>query len=209
MRSLVSALLLWTSLLCGQSQRDLAAQRGIHFGAAVDPTHLTESGYAETLAREFNQVEPEGAMKFAPIHPGPTTYNFAPADSIVAFAQAHEMAVRGHTLVWYNQLPGWLTSAGYTPTQLSDIQQNHIQEVVGRYAGKVYAWDVVNEAFNSDGSLRTYLWYGPPGIGLTGTGYIEQAIRWAHAADPNALLFYNDYSAETVNPKSDAIYKMA
>ena len=119
------------------------------------------------------------------------------------------MSARGHTLVWYNQLPGWLTSGGYTPAQLSSILQEHISTVVGRYAGRVYAWDVVNEAFNGDGTLRSYFWYNSPGIGLPGTGYIEQAFRWAHAADPKALLFYNDYSAETINQKSDAIYRMA
>jgi len=205
---------LLAALLCAgaafpQSLRDLADQRGIKIGAAVDPSHFTESLYATTLAREFNQAEPENAMKFGPIHPGLTTYNFDPADQIVDFAQSHSMAIRGHNLVWYNQLPGWLTSANYTPEQLSSILQDHINTVAGRYAGKLSAWDVVNEAFNGDGTLRSYLWYDSPGIGLKGTGYIEQAFRWAHAADPKALLFYNDYSAETINTKSDAIYRMA
>ena len=195
--------------LFGQALRDLAGQRGIKVGAAVDPQYFAETAYATTLAREFNQVEPENAMKFGPIHPGPATYDFGPADAIVAFAQTNGMAVRGHNLVWYNQLPGWLTTGGYTPAQLSSILLDHINTVVGRYAGPLYAWDVVNEAFNDDGSLRSFLWYDSPGIGLTGTGYIEQALRWAHAADPTALLFYNDYSAEIVNKKSDAIYKMA
>jgi uncharacterized protein (TIGR03437 family) len=119
------------------------------------------------------------------------------------------MATRGHNLVWYNQLPNWLTGGNNTPAQLSAILQDHINTVVGRYAGQLYAWDVVNEAFNGDGTLRSFLWYDSPGIGVSGTGYIEQAFRWAHAADPKALLFYNDYSAETINTKSDAIYGMA
>jgi endo-1,4-beta-xylanase len=112
------------------------------------------------------------------------------------------MAVRGHTLVWHNQVAGWVRNGNYTPEQLSSILEEHIGTVVGHFAGKVYAWDVVNEAFETDGSLRKTVWSGSP-------GYIEQAFKWAHAADPKALLFYNDYSAEVVNRKSDAIYEMA
>lgn len=196
-------------ILSAQSLRSLADERGIHFGAAVAPSHFSETAYASVLAREFNQVEPENAMKFGPIHPAPDTYNFAPADAIVAFAQAHGMAVRGHTLVWHNQRPAWLTGGTFTPDQLFSILQDHIKKVVGHYAGKVYAWDVVNEAFESDGTLRKTMWSHAPGIGLEGAGYIEQALKWAHDTDPKALLFYNDFSAETVNQKSDAIFKMA
>ncbi len=195
--------------LLSQALRDAASERGVRVGSATDPSHFNEAAYTATLSREFSQVEPENAMKFGPIHPGPTTYNFAPADQIVAFAQANQMAVRGHTLVWYNQLPSWVTSGTHTPDQLSSILQDHINAVMGHYAGQVYAWDVVNEAFNDNGTLRSYVWSDSPGIGLSGTGYIEQALRWAHAADPNALLFYNDYNAEGLNAKSDAIYKMA
>ncbi len=188
--------------LGAQSLRSLAGERGIHIGAAVAPAHFGEAEYTATLAREFNQVEPENAMKFGPIHPGPKTYNFEPADSVVEFAQEHKMAVRGHTLVWHNQVAGWVRSGNFSLEQLAAILEEHIRTVVGRYAGKVYAWDVVNEAFESDGSPRKTLWSGS-------AGYIEQAFRWAHTADPKALLFYNDFSAEVVNRKSDAIYKMA
>jgi endo-1,4-beta-xylanase len=119
------------------------------------------------------------------------------------------MVMRGHTLVWHRQNPAWVANGEHTSAQLATILQEHIKAVVGHYAGKVYAWDVVNEAFNDDGTMRSTVWFDAPGIGLAGTAYIEQALRWAHAADPPALLFYNDYSAEWVNPKSDAIYKMA
>ncbi len=185
-----------------QSLRDLADQRGIRIGAAADPSHFTETAYAGTLSREFNQIEPENAMKFQPIHPGIGAYSFGQADSIVAFGRQHSMAVRGHTLVWHSQVPDWVTKGGYTPEQLSTILQDHINTVVTHYAGQVYAWDVVNEAFNDDGTLRSTIWSGTP-------GYIEQALRWAHTADPAALLFVNDFSAEGINAKSDAIYKMA
>jgi endo-1,4-beta-xylanase len=185
-----------------QSLRILADARGIHFGAAVAPAHFGEEAYSATLAREFNQVEPENAMKFGPVHPKPETYNFGPADSIVQFAQTHQMAVRGHTLVWHNQVANWVKEGNYSPEQLSKILHDHINALVSRFAGKVYAWDVVNEAFDTDGGLRKTIWSNSP-------GYIEQALRWARAADPKALLFYNDYNAEGVNRKSDAIYKMA
>jgi len=119
------------------------------------------------------------------------------------------MAVRGHTLVWHNQNPGWVTGGKHTPEQLFAILQDHIKTVVGHYAGQVYAWDVANEAFNNNGTLRSTIWSDAPGIGLNGSGYIEQALQWAHAADPKALLFYNDFGAEPISAKSDAIYKMA
>lgn len=201
----------WVCLLplVAQTLRQAADQRGIRTGAAVDPSHFSETAYATTLSREYSQAQPENVMKFGLIHPGVNTYDFSAADAIVAFAQANNMSVRGHTLVWYNQNPTWLTSGNYTSAQLFTILQSHIATVVGHYAGQVYAWDVVNEAFNDDGTMRSTIWYDSPGIGLTGTAYIEQALRWAHAADPQALLFYNDYGAEASNTKSDAIYKMA
>jgi endo-1,4-beta-xylanase len=192
-----------------QPLRDLAGERGIRFGAAVEPSFITaEPLYGETLAREYNQVEPENAMKFGPIHPRIDAYDFAKADAVVKFGREHGMAVRGHTLVWHSQNPSWLTGGGFNSTQLADILQRHIQTVAGRYAGQVYAWDVVNEAFDG-GGLRSTIWYNTPGIGLPETGYIEQAFRWAHDADPAALLFYNDYGAEGLNEKSNAIYAMA
>lgn len=196
--------LLFATLLPAQPLRSIAA---IRLGAAVNPTYFGEAAYANTLATEFSQVEPENAMKFGPIEPNPGSFNWNQPDQIVAFAQAHHMFVRGHTMVWHQQNPTWLNSLA--PGDLSTALHNHIQTVLSRYAGKVYAWDVVNEAFNDNGTLRSTLWSDSPGIGLSGTAYIEQAFRWAHDADPQALLFYNDYGAEAVNTKSDAIYKMA
>lgn len=205
---------MWLALACcaglpAQSLRELAAERGVRISAAAEPNRLSEASYASTLSREFDQLEPENAMKFGPIHPARSTYNFTGADALAAFARANNMGVRGHTLVWHSQNPGWLTGGNFAPEQLSSILQEHISTVVRRYAGQVNAWDVVNEAFNDNGTLRSTLWYNNPGIGLAGTGYMEQAFRWAHEADPKALLFYNDYSAETINAKSNAIYEMA
>jgi endo-1,4-beta-xylanase len=160
-----------------QGLRDLAAERGIRFGAAADPSFFAEGLYADTLAREYSQIEPENAMKFGPIHPQVNGYSFGTADSVVAFGRAHGMAVRGHTLVWHNQNPTWLTSGAYSSSQLSSILHDHIQTVVSHYKGQVYGGDAVNEAFDDTGNLRSTIWSDSPGIGLTGTGYIEQAFR--------------------------------
>ncbi len=199
--------------------REAGNARNVIVGAAAAPSHLDEPEYALTLAQQFRQLEPENQMKFQVVHarPGSDTsaYDFAPADRLVAFAYQHDMLVRGHCLVWHQQIAEWvksgIASQNYDSRALSDILQNHISTVMRHYAGKVWAWDVVNEAFNNNGTLRSTVWYDAPGIGFAGkgTGYIEQSFRWAHAADPAAKLFYNDYDAETINPKSNAIYAMA
>ena len=195
--------------------RSAAASHGVTVGAAVSSRRLNDLEFTEILQSEFSQLEPENEMKFALIHPRPDTdpqpYNFSGADALVSFARAHGLLVRGHTLVWHKQLPNWVSGGGHTETELGTILRDHIATVVSRYESDVYAWDVVNEAFNSDGSLRDTVWYDKPGIGDAGEGtkYIEQAFRWARAANPKAKLFYNDFDAEPINPKSDAIYAMA
>lgn len=190
--------------------RDAADRIGLLVGAAVDPAHFSEPEYAGTLAREFNMVEPENAMKRPHTEPAPGRFDFGPGDSVVSFAEAHQMKVRGHNLLWGIHNPAWLENGQFTPAELHDIMQRHITTVAGHFAGKVFAWDVVNEAFDKNGALADSIWFDRPGIGLAdqGTAYIEQAFRWAHEADPKALLFYNDYAAEGLNAKSDAVYAM-
>jgi len=188
----------------GEPLRDLAAQRGFYVGAAVSVDALrNEPAYAELLARTYNQVTPENVMKFGPIHPAPDIFNWNDADALVEFAEAHGMRVRGHTLVWHKQLASWITQGNLTADEARAALQDHITQVVGRYKGRVAAWDVVNEAFQDDGSLRKSVWHT-----LIGPEYIELAFRWAHEADPDAKLFYNDYNGEELNAKSDAIYAM-
>jgi len=182
--------------------RDLAGSRQV--GTAVGLPQLdTDTKYAEILAREFNSVTPENAMKWGPVERVQGTFDWSGADEIVAFAQAHGQKVRGHTLVWHSQLPGWLSDGAFTGTQLGEILKNHIATEVGRYAGKIYAWDVVNEAFADDGTWRDTIWLR----GL-GQGYVADAFRWAHAADPGAKLYINDYDVEGINAKSDALYNL-
>jgi endo-1,4-beta-xylanase len=178
-------------------------------GTAVRPSQLSEQAYASTLAREFNMVEAEDAMKWWVLRPGRATYDFRQGDKVVRFAQAHQMKVRGHCLVWGRYNPDWLTQGHFPCRQLSRLLREHITRVMKHYAGQVFAWDVINEALDENGSVRDSPWHNQPGIGSpTGTAYIEQVFRWARKADPNALLFYNEAEGEGLNRKSDAIYAM-
>jgi endo-1,4-beta-xylanase len=120
------------------------------------------------------------------------------------------MKIRGHCLVWDHDNPEWLAQRKLAPAQLSELLQQHITRVMQHYAGQVFAWDVVNEALDQMGRFKDSPWYNQPGIGFSGQGsaYVAQAFRWAHAADPKALLFYNDNGAEGLTPKSDAVYTM-
>jgi endo-1,4-beta-xylanase len=194
--------------------RIAAEPHHILLGSAAASSFLTETEYANILGSEFSQLQAENEMKFGIIHPRPDSdpqpYDFRGGDALVAFAHAHNMAVRGHTLVWHNRLSPWVKDGSYSSPQLSQILHGHIDTVMKHYASKVYAWDVVNEAFNDDGTMRHTIWYDQPGIGSgAGTAYLEQVFRWARVADPTAKLFYNDYDAEEINTKSDAIYAMA
>ena len=186
------------------SLRSLAGAQGFYMGAAVAVPPLQSNAlYGATLSREYNMVVPENVMKMGPLRPSRTTFDFSAADRLVAFARANGMAVRGHNLVWHQQLPGWLTGGQFSRAELLDILQQHISTVVGHYQGQITAWDVVNEAVGDNGQLRSSPW-------LSGIGpeYIADAFRWAHAADPKALLFYNDYGGEGLGFKSDAIYEL-
>jgi len=183
--------------------RALAQQAGIRIGSAGDRgfrwTGTDGSNFRAILSREFSVLTPENDMKFDHVHPAPTTYYFAGADSLVTFAQQNQMSVRGHTLVWHQQLPSWVNSAASAQSALVD----HITTVVGHFKGKLLAWDVVNEAFNDDGTRRSTYWSDH-----IGPSYIELAFRTARAADPDVPLFYNDYNIEGLGSKSDSVYAM-
>jgi endo-1,4-beta-xylanase len=197
--------------LLAQTLRERADKAGVLVGTAVVPQLFSEAPYAATLAREFNMIEPENAMKWGAIRPSRDKFNFTPGDQVVEFAKAHGQKVRGHCLLWGKYNPAWLARGQFTPAQLSDLMREHITTVAKHFTNRVFAWDVVNESFDAQGAMEHSIWYDSPGIGLAGkgTGYIEQAFRWARAADPKALLFYNDYDTEGLNAKSDAVYAMA
>jgi endo-1,4-beta-xylanase len=178
--------------------RDLAKRPLI--GTAVDMAALaSDATYKRAIEREFNTVTPENVMKWETVEPQQGVTDFSQGDALIRFARANHQIVRGHTLVWHSQLPAWLTSGTFTPTQLRDILRRHIFEEAGHFRGRIYAWDVVNEAFNEDGTLRDTIW-----LRALGPGYIADAFRWAHQADPKAKLYYNDYNLESIGPKSDA-----
>jgi endo-1,4-beta-xylanase len=176
-------------------------------GVAVAPGNLT-GDEAELILQQFNSLTPENAMKMGPIHPEENRYYWNDADSIVNFAQRHGLKVRGHNLCWHNQTPQWLfkDSAGKNVSKEVLLQRlkDHITTVVNHYKGKIYAWDVVNEAVSDDSAhwLRNSLWYQ-----ICGEDFIAKAFQYAHAADPNAVLFYNDYNSEQPQ-KREKIYRL-
>jgi endo-1,4-beta-xylanase len=195
-----------TIVVGAQTLRDAADARDIFVGAAVNMNPFrNEAAYTQTLSREFNMLVAENAMKFDAIHPAQNTYNFTDADALVAYAEANNMAVRGHTLVWHSQIPGWLTSGNFTRDQVIAIMRDHIMTVMGRYRGRILAWDVVNEAVSdNNGQMRTdSFWFQ-----RIGPEYIAMAFQFAREADPAAKLYYNDYSIEGSGAKSDAVFNL-
>nr|WP_247694977.1 endo-1,4-beta-xylanase [Streptomyces sp. B93] len=189
-----------------------AAPDGFYVGTAVAggghhleqdyPDPFTyDKEYRKILGRQFSSVSPENQMKWDFIHPERDRYDFAAADAIVDFADRHGQVVRGHTLLWHSQNPAWLEEGDFTKDELRAILREHITTVVGRYAGRIQQWDVANEIFDGEGNLRTQenIW-----IRELGPGIVADAFRWAHEADPEAQLFFNDYGVESVGAKSDA-----
>lgn len=163
--------------------------------------------YTARIAKEFNIVTPENVMKMGSLHPSRDSYNFADADSLVDFADQHGIVVRGHVLVWHQQTGDWLTDGAFSKAELQEILEEHVAAVAGHFAGRLFAWDVVNEAIDDNTfKLRKTIWL------KSGKDYIERAFRAARAADPDAVLCYNDYnhaaSLSWQRQKSDAVYKL-
>jgi len=184
--------------------RALAQAKGLRIGAAVSAGPLRDDpAYRDIIAREFNVLTCENAMKFGPLRPSRDTFAFEEADAIVAFAEKHGMAVRGHTLVWHKQLPPWLAEECRSGDAAVDVVRGHIHTVVDHYKGKVFAWDVVNEAVDSSGKWRDTVF-----LRAFGPDYVKMAFHWAHEADPEAKLLYNDFSADGLNRKSNAIHRL-
>ncbi len=186
------------------SLRSAARGSGVRIGTAVDMSALaSDADYRAMVATEFDSVTAENVMKWEAVEPEQGRYDWAAADRLVDFAKANGQVVRGHTLVWHSQNPSWLTEDAFTPAQLRQILRDHIKTQVRHFKGRVYQWDVVNEVFNEDGTLRDTIW-----LRALGPGYIADAFRWAHEADPKAKLYLNDYNNEGVNAKSDAYYAL-
>jgi endo-1,4-beta-xylanase len=187
--------------------RAAAEADGIKFGTALIATSNLSSNqaYINVAGSEFDAVTPGNEMKWGTVEPTQGQFNWTGADTIVSFAQAHNQVVRGHNLVWHSQLPNWVNTTNFpTPTSVINVMEQHITTEVTRFAGKVISWDVVNEPFNDDGTLRSDIFENA----TNGPAYIADALRTAHAADPNAKLYLNDFNIETVNAKSTAMLNL-
>ena len=222
-KHILSILLIFqaSSVFFAQGLGDLAGKAGLNFGTPVQNNQFVarETDYMNTLVGEFNMFFPGNDLKFMNVQPTRGVFNFAMADSIVAYAEAHGKKVRGHCLIWhsYSQNPKWLTDKWYgtspwTRAELLSIMKSHITTVVSRYKGRITEWDVVNEGIAlGDGhpnGLRKSPWQS-----IIGDDYIDSAFVWAHRADPSAYLYFNEYGAEgaisTEYAKRDSVYNLA
>ena len=179
-----------------------AAEKGRYFGTAVAAGKLSNSTYTGILDREFNMITPENEMKWDATEPSQGSFRYTSADQIVSHAQSHGQRMRGHALLWHQQQPGWAQSL--SGTALRNAAINHVTQVATHYKGKIYAWDVVNEAFADGGGGGRR----DSNLQRTGNDWIEAAFKAAHAADPGAKLCYNDYNTDGINAKSTGVYNM-
>lgn len=191
--------LLSVNINLGQNSSSLkeAFKNKFLIGAALNQSQSSgqdELGDAIVI-REFNTISPENIMKWQGIHPKPDTYNFSEADKYVEFGEKNNMFIIGHTLIWHAQTPRWVfeDKDGKPETRegLLKKMKEHIQTVVGHYKGRIKGWDVVNEALADDGTLRKSPW-----LNIIGDDFIGKAFEYANEADPDAELYYNDYSIE-------------
>jgi endo-1,4-beta-xylanase len=196
-----AALLLPAQAEAASSLGAAAAQSGRYFGTAIAGGRLNDSAYTTIAAREFNMVTAENEMKPDATEPNQNQFNFSAGDQIYNWATSRGIKVRGHTLAWHGQQPGWMQNM--SGSTLRNAMINHINGVMGHYKGKLTAWDVVNEAYNEDGSRRQSNLQG------TGNDWIEVAFKTARAADPGVRLCYNDYNIENWSyAKTQGVYNM-
>lgn len=183
-----------------------ACEGKLRIGVAMNANQFTgrDKAAAEIIATQFSTITPENAMKWDALHPEPGRFRFDEADQYVEFGERNGMFIVGHTLIWHSQTPRWVfeNSTGQPADRetLIERMRQHIQTVVGRYKGRVNGWDVVNEALADDGTLRDSPWRR-----IIGDDYIELAFRFAHEADPDAELYYNDYGIEAGRKRDGAI----
>jgi endo-1,4-beta-xylanase len=197
--------------------RSLAAPIGLRIGTAIIPYDLDHPDYARIAGDQFSSVTPGNEMKWETVEPTRGTYDWSGGDRLVRFARRHDQLVRGHTLLWHSQLPRWLTDGVADGTisdaELRSLLRKHIYDEVAHFRGQIWQWDVANEFFANawdpnplpDGINGDDFW-----VQHLGEGVIADAFRWAHQADPHALLFYNDYNIggeDGDNKKADAVYR--
>lgn len=183
--------------------RAAAETRGRLIGTAVIAGTLArEPVYSATAARHFNYLTAEYEMKWDPIQRTQGVFDFSGGDAIVAFAEAHGMKMKGHALLWHSATPAWVQ--GLRGSELRAAVEEHVRTVAGHYRGRLWAWDVVNEAIDDNqAGLRSTVFSRE-----LGPDYIAEVFRLARRADPGAQLIYNDYGAEGLNRKSDDVYNL-
>ena len=198
-----AAVVVATSANAGTTLGASAAERGRYFGTAVAVNRLSDNTYQTILNREFNSVTAENEMKIDALEPQQNQFTYTNADRLVNHAIARGMKVRGHTLAWHSQQPGWMQNM--SGTALRNAMLNHVTRVATYYRGKIDSWDVVNEAFQdgNSGARRD------SNLQRTGNDWIEAAFRAARAADPGAKLCYNDYNTDDwSHAKTQAVYRL-
>jgi endo-1,4-beta-xylanase len=179
----------------------LAEANGRYSGGEITANLLSNPTVTALAGTTFDMITPGNEMKWDTTEPSRGAFNFGPGDQIVAFAQSKAMRIRGHNLVWHSQLPGWVSSLPLNQVQAA--MENHITTEATHYKGKLYAWDVVNEPFEENGTLRNSVFFQ-----AMGAGYIADALRTAHAADPNAKLYLNDFNIEGSGTKANAMFTL-
>jgi endo-1,4-beta-xylanase len=185
------------------SLRALAAKKGITVGCNIEFTHLTNKPYTEFVAGEFAALTPDNQMKWSYIHPQKDRFEWFFTDGILDFAKKNNQKVRGHVLIWHQQLSSWVSEEAKTKEKLLAIVKDHCYGIVSHYKGRIYKWDVLNEIIDDSAKLRDTVFSF-----RSGADFIETALRASREADPVALLYINDYSIEGVNAKSTAYYEL-